>query len=80
MEKSTKKILTKKKGVVISDTMDKTIVVAVERFETHPKYKKKVRVTKNYKVHDASNLKKVGDKVEFIPCRPISKDKNYVLV
>lgn len=80
MEKSTNKILAKRKGAVISADMDKTIVVEVARFESHPKYKKKIRVTKHYKVHDPLNVKKVGEQVEFIPCRPISKDKKYVLV
>ena len=69
--------IAKKKGVVVSDKMDKTIVVTVETLKTHPKYLKKFRVTKKYKVHDPENKYKVGDKVEFIQCRPISKDKSY---
>jgi small subunit ribosomal protein S17 len=70
-------IVGKKKGVVTGDSMDKTIVVAVETFKTHPKYRKKYRSTKKYKVHDEENKYKVGDSVEMIPCRPMSKDKSY---
>jgi small subunit ribosomal protein S17 len=75
-----KKIITHKKGVVVSDKMDKTIVVAVETLKTHPKYRKKYRSTKKYKAHDGENKYKVGDVVEIVPCKPMSKDKNYVVV
>jgi small subunit ribosomal protein S17 len=78
VEKS--KIITRKKGVVVSDKMQKTIVVAVETLKTHPKYKKKYRSTKKYKVHDEENKYKIGDAVEIVPCKPMSKDKNYVVV
>lgn len=74
------KIVTRKKGVVVSDKMDKTIVVAVETLKTHPKYKKKYRSTKKYKAHDGENKYKIGDTVEIVPGRPMSKDKNYVVV
>jgi small subunit ribosomal protein S17 len=74
------KIITRKKGVVVSDKMDKTIVVAVETLKTHPKYKKKYRSTKKYKAHDGENKYKIGDVVEIVPCKPMSKDKNYVVV
>jgi small subunit ribosomal protein S17 len=74
------KKLAKKKGIVISDKMDKTIVVAVQTFKTHPKYLKKYLSTKNYKVHDGENKFKKGDKVEFVQCRPISKDKSHKVV
>lgn len=67
----------KKKGVVTGDSMNKTIVVAVETFKTHPKYRKKYLSTKKYKVHDEENKYKVGDMVEIIPSRPISKGKSY---
>ncbi len=67
----------KKKGVVTGDSMNKTIVVAVETFKTHPKYKKKYRSTKKYKVHDEENKYKIGDMVEIVPSRPISKEKSY---
>lgn len=79
MTNSTKKIA-KKKGIVVSDKMDKTIVVAVQTLKTHPKYLKKYRSTLNYKVHDSENKFKKGDKVEFTQCRPISKDKNHTVV
>ena len=71
------KKIVKRKGTVISDKMDKTIVVAVEKLKSHPKYLKKYRMTKKYKVHDQENKYKVGEVVEFIECRPISKDKSY---
>ena len=74
-----KKVVTKK-GTVISNAMDKTIVVAVETLKTHPKYLKKYRSTKKYKVHDENNACKVGDAVAFIQCRPISKDKSHKIV
>ena len=78
MTNTTKKLATKK-GKVVSDSMDKTIVVAVQSLKTHPKYLKKYRSTKKYKVHDAENKCKVGDEVEFVQCRPLSKDKNHTL-
>ena len=78
MEKN--KIIIKKKGTVVSDKMDKTIVVAVVSFKTHTKYKKKYKSTKKYKAHDAENKYKVGDIVEIIPCRPMSKDKRYQVI
>lgn len=68
------------KGKVISDKMDKTIVVAVDIFKTHPKYIKKYRSTKKYKVHDSENKYKVGDVVEFSQCKPISKNKRFQIV
>jgi len=74
------KKLTAKKGKVISDRMDKTIVVAVESFKTHPKYIKKYKSTKKYKVHDPENKAKVGDEVKFIQCKPVSKDKRFMIV
>ena len=78
MEKN--KIIIRKKGVVVSDKMDKTVVVAVDSFKTHPKYLKKYKSTRNYKANDETNKYKVGDKVEIIPCRPFSKDKRYKVV
>ncbi|HAI74207.1 MAG TPA: 30S ribosomal protein S17 [Candidatus Moranbacteria bacterium] len=72
------KIITRKKGVVVSDKMDKTIVVAVQTLKTHSKYKKKYRSTKKYKAHDVENKYKIGDVVEIVPSKPISKDKSYI--
>lgn len=74
------KIIAKKRGVIVSDKMNKTVVVAVDSFKTHPKYKKKFKVTKRYKAHDEENKYKVGDIVEVVPCRPRSKDKRYKVV
>ncbi len=62
-------------GVVVSDRMEKTVVVEVERRVTHPLYKKIVRRSKKYVAHDESNALKVGDQVRIRECRPISKRK-----
>ncbi len=67
-------------GTVVSDAMDKTIVVAVNTFKTHKKYLKKFNFTKKYKVHDSENKYSVGDVVEFQGCKPMSKDKNFIVV
>lgn len=81
MEKNVQKnkIISKKKGTVVSDKGDKTIVVAVGSYKTHEKYKKKYRVTKRYKAHDEDNKCKVGDNVEIVPCRPRSAGKQYIV-
>jgi small subunit ribosomal protein S17 len=71
--------IAKKKGKVISDAMNKTIVVAVQAFKTHQKYLKKYQSTKKYKVHDAENKFKKGDIVEFTECKPISKEKRHTV-
>ena len=76
-EKKVEKLKKVIKGVVVSDKMDKTIVVAVESFKTHPKYLKKYRATKKYHVHDGENKYKIGDKVEFFSTKPISKNKTF---
>ncbi|MEK9130002.1 MAG: 30S ribosomal protein S17 [Patescibacteria group bacterium] len=65
------------RGVVVSDKMDKTIVVRVDRIKAHPKYKKRYKVSKRYKVHDLENKYKTGDKVTFVECRPLSKEKKW---
>ena len=67
-------------GVVVSDKMDKTIVVMVEDKVAHPLYKKVVTKSKKYKAHDESNEAKTGDKVEIAETRPLSKDKYFRLV
>ncbi len=64
-------------GVVVSDKMDKTIVARIDRVKVHPKYKKRYTVSKRYKVHDEKNKFKEGDKVTFVECRPLSKDKRW---
>ncbi len=68
------------KGVVVSDKMDKTAVVAVTRFVKHPKYGKYFKITKRYKAHDESNSAKVGDQVEIASVRPLSKEKRFSIV
>ena len=67
-------------GIVVSDKMDKTIVVLVEDKVPHPLYKKVVKKSKKYKVHDENNEAKQGDKVEIAETRPLSKDKYFRLV
>ena len=67
-------------GRVISDKMDKTIVVAIVSNSKHPLYKKVVKKTKKFKVHDENNEAGIGDTVEIMETRPISKDKYYRLV
>ncbi|HPL93378.1 MAG TPA: 30S ribosomal protein S17 [bacterium] len=67
-------------GLVVSDKMDKTIVVLVESFKMHPVYKKRFKVSKRYKVHNENNEAKVGNVVRFVECRPLSKDKRWRLV
>lgn len=67
-------------GVVISDKMNKTRVVRVEEYKLHPKIKKYVKKTKKFKIHDEQNESKVGDVVQFISCRPISKEKSFRLL
>jgi len=66
-------------GTVLSNRMNKTIVVVVKRLYKHPKYKKYINKMKKYKVHDEFNNAKVGDVIEMIECRPISKEKYFRL-
>ena len=67
-------------GIVVSDKMQKTVVVRVDRTKLHPKYKKRYRMSKKYKVHDAQGQYHVGDKVVIEETRPMSKDKNWRVV
>lgn len=67
-------------GVVVSDKMDKTCVVSVVSNVKHPLYKKVVKVTKKFKVHDENNECKVGDTVEIMETRPISKTTHFRLL
>lgn len=64
-------------GVVVSDKMDKTVVVAVETRVRHPLYARTVRRTKKFKVHDETNTCRVGDKVRITETRPLSKEKRW---
>ncbi len=67
-------------GLVVSNKMQKTIVVAVEVKYMHPLYKKIIRITNKFKVHDENNEAAIGDKVEIVETRPISKDKRWRLI
>jgi small subunit ribosomal protein S17 len=64
-------------GVVVSNKMERTIVVAVERSMKHPLYGKILRKTKRYKAHDEKNECQIGDAVRIMECRPLSKDKRF---
>ncbi len=77
MERGNRKV---RIGSVVSDKMDKTVVVAVETFVTHPLYKKQIRRTTKFKAHDENNECKVGDIVKIMETRPLSKDKRWRLV
>ncbi|MBI4515048.1 MAG: 30S ribosomal protein S17 [Deltaproteobacteria bacterium] len=68
-----------RQGVVVSDKMDKTVVVAVERLVRHPKYKKYLRRQKQYKAHDEQNQCGVGDRVLIAETRPLSRDKRWAV-
>lgn len=64
-------------GTVVSDKMDKTVVVQVQRVKQHPLYGKSLKVNKKYKAHDEKNEVKEGDVVRIRECRPISKQKTF---
>jgi small subunit ribosomal protein S17 len=82
MDNETVKLKNKKKldGVVVSNKMDKTVVVEVERYVKHPKYEKFIKIRKKYKAHDSENKYEVGDKVVIEESKPISKDKHFKTV
>jgi len=67
-------------GKVVSDKMDKTIVVAVETYKKHSLYHKRIKYTKKFKAHDENNQAKIGDTVKIMQTRPLSKDKNWRMV
>ena len=67
-------------GTVVSDGMDKTALVLVNRLARHPVYKKYIRKRKKYMAHDPRNLCRIGDKVQIIESRPISKRKRWQVV
>jgi small subunit ribosomal protein S17 len=75
-KKTNKKIFT---GLVVSDKMDKTVVVKITTKVLHPLYKKYVTKSVKYKAHDENNDAKAGDTVKIIECRPISKEKCWSL-
>lgn len=68
------------KGVVISDKMDKTVTVLVDRYVKHPRYKKYVKKSKKYKAHDENDTYKEGDSVLIQESKPISKDKRFIVI
>ncbi len=76
MENTNKKIRTKK-GVVVSDKMNKTVVVQVNRLKKQPKYKKYYKISNRFKAHDEENQYHVGDEVLIQETRPMSKDKRW---
>ncbi len=76
MARERKKILT---GKVVSDKMEKTIVVKVMRTKRHPLYGKVIKVGKKYKAHDEGNQAAIGDTVKIMESRPISKEKRWVM-
>ncbi|WP_279327868.1 30S ribosomal protein S17 [Desulfallas sp. Bu1-1] len=67
-------------GTVVSDKMDKTVVVAVETLVRHPLYGRTIRRTKKYKAHDEENACNIGDRVKIMETRPLSKDKRWRVV
>ena len=70
----------KLKGTIVSHPGQKTATVRTERYFMHPKYRKYIKRSKKHKAHDENNEYKVGDKVTIKESRPISKDKNWVIV
>ena len=69
-----------KTGKVVSDKMDKTVVIAIERLVQHPLYKKSIKKTMRLKAHDENNDSHTGDIVSIMETRPLSKDKRWRLV
>ena len=69
-----------REGIVVSDKMDKTVVVLEETMRLHKIYKKRVKTSKKYKAHDEKNECGVGDRVQIMETRPLSKDKRWRVV
>lgn len=80
-KKNTDNIIKKRrlKGIVVSDKMDKTIVVRVDVLKKHSRYHKYFTVSKNFKAHDEENKCKIGDRVIIEECRPLSKEKRWIV-
>ena len=74
MERGNRKV---RVGTVVSDKMDKTVVVAVESLVMHPLYKKQLKKTSKFKVHDENNECGIGDVIRIMETRPLSKDKHW---
>ena len=77
MERNARKVY---RGTVVSDKMDKTITVMVETKKTHPLYGKRVKYSKKFKAHDENNEAHVGDTVQIMQTRPLSKDKCWRVI
>lgn len=77
MERNRRRVFT---GTVVSTKMNKTITVLVETYKNHPIYHKRMKYSKKYKAHDASEVAKLGDKVEIMETRPLAATKNFRLV
>ena len=77
--RNVKKAIPAKKGIVVSDKMDKTIVVRIDRIVRHPFYKKVITRSMKIKAHDEKNVAKIGDVVTIVQVRPLSKDKRWKL-
>jgi len=71
---------TRLRGIVISDKMQETVVVAVEKFILNVKYKKRLKTIKKYKAHNKDNKYKTGDRVIIEECRPMSKEKRWIII
>ncbi len=67
-------------GKVVSNKMEKTVVVAVENYAPHPKYEKQIARTNKFKAHDEQNSCKIGDRVRIRECRPLSREKRWLVV
>lgn len=78
MEKKASK--RKFEGEVVSDKMDKTVVIKITTLKNHPKYKKQTKVTRKFKAHDEKNQFKVGDIVLVEECRPLSAQKKWRVI
>jgi small subunit ribosomal protein S17 len=77
MSMASQRLRKERSGVVVSDRMEKTVVVSVERTVMHPRYKKILRRRTRVKVHDEQNRCHVGDRVVIVECRPLSRDKRW---
>lgn len=77
MERNRRRVFT---GTVVSTKMNKTITVLVETYKNHPIYHKRMKYSKKYKAHDASEVAHLGDKVEIMETRPLAATKNFRLV
>lgn len=81
MDTAEKKIIKRRlEGTVVSDKMQKTVVVSVTRFKKHPKYLKYYKVSRRFKAHAETGVYKVGDKVVIEEIRPLSKDKRWKVI